>query len=94
MDNYTLKEVNELFLTWNEHPPVYVLLKALVEGLGGGTKPKPIDEAQIQELTFKSRGALPVVAKGKNPFEPKAAPVFDLETMRAKNREILLKKRA
>jgi hypothetical protein len=33
-----LAEVNDLFVGWSEHPPTNILVKALVEGLGGGLR--------------------------------------------------------
>ena len=41
IDSHTLPEVNELFSGWDEHTPTHLLVKALVEGFGGGKISSP-----------------------------------------------------
>jgi hypothetical protein len=86
IDEHTLQEVNDLFSGWKDHPPVYVLVKAIVEGFGGGKK-TDIEEKDIDQLQRESRGLLPILRGTKDPGLPKSAPVFDLDQMRIKNQE-------
>ena len=100
IDQHTLAEANELFSGWSEFPPTNLLVKALVEGLGGGTKPKVDPEVDVppEALAAMQRSAvgaisakagprLPVV-KGPDPGLPKTAPVFDIEELRRRNEDI------
>ena len=96
IDEHTLAEVNDLFEGWNDSPPTNLLVRAIVEGLGGGRKPVFVqDQAQISdrdltELASQAGKALPI-QRGPDPGLPKAAPVFDLDLMRKKNLAYIIK---
>ena len=100
-------EVNELFLGWEDFPPTNLLLKALVEGFGGGkpahraTEPLeiPPEAAQAMQdsamaaIVAKAGSRLPIV-RGRDPGLPKTPPVFDLEALRKRNAEATAKRKA
>lgn len=88
-----------MFDDWGENPPLYVLVKTLVEGLAGAGKPRTlasaaakagIDEATLAKLRAEAGKALPQI-KGRDPGLPKAAPVFDLDVLRRRNAERIAK---
>lgn len=98
--------MNELFEGWSEHPPTNLLVKAIVEGLGGGRSSAPSEnfvvppEAQkamqdsaLAEISVKAGHQLPVL-RGRDPGLPPAKPVFDLDEMKARNAEILQRRSA
>jgi hypothetical protein len=80
-------ETDELFRTWDKHPPTNILVKVIVEGLGGVdvSAPQGISEAELQKLAAEARGALPHV-RGTDPGLPRA-PVFDLDELRRRNQD-------
>jgi hypothetical protein len=95
-----LAEANELFTGWKEFPPTNLLVKAIVEGLGGGVKSEneaPFevpDEAMAEmqrsaasAIVAKAGNRLPMV-RGKDAGLPKAPPVFDIEELRKRNAEV------
>jgi hypothetical protein len=107
IDSHTLFEVKELFSGWSDHPPTNILVRAIVEGLGGGkasvaseddfSVPQVAQDAMQRAATAaiaaKAGSRLPVI-HGKDTGLPKAAPVFDLDILREKNIELLKKRRA
>lgn len=92
-------EVNELFAGWEEHPPVYVLVKAIVQGLGGGgampsretIEEQIIDDQILNKLRAEVQGYMPVV-RGRDPGLPKSKVVTDLDQMREKNRARIIER--
>ena len=98
IDSHTLPEVRELFDGWSDHPPTNLLVKAIVEGLGGG-KPKtyaPVDvppeafeqmqKSALAAIAVKAGPRVPII-HGKDKGLPKAAPIFDLDELRKRNAE-------
>jgi hypothetical protein len=96
-----LPEVEDLFSGWEEFPPTNLLVKAIVEGLGGGHKttaegdftvpPEALDAMQrsaLSQISVKAGPQLPIV-RGRDVGLPSAAPVFDLDTMRQRNQDRL-----
>lgn len=80
----TLKRVNEYFAKWKDHPPVYVLVKGLLEGLGG--KPAEDDPVPVNISQFvKEVGSTVPVVHGPDLGLPKTAVVFDIDEMRRRN---------
>ena len=96
-----MPEVNELFAGWGEYTPTNLLVKAIVEGLGGGVKEKPMAEQDIppEAMEAMRNSALTAIAakagsrvpilQGRDPGLPKAEPAFDLEEMRRRNADVL-----
>jgi hypothetical protein len=95
IDQHTLLEVNELFEGWGDAPPTNLLLKAIIEGFGGkgqGRAEPPVSAVQtpqdvdsaLQELASKAGPALPVM-RGKDPALGRFKPVFDEDSLKAKN---------
>lgn len=94
-----MAEANELFEGWSEHPPTNLLLKAIVEGLGGAQVPgsalpnvppeaaEAMERAALAEIQAKGAGRIPIV-RGRDKGLPKTPPVFDLDTMRAHNADV------
>lgn len=96
-------EANELFEGWEDYPPVYLSVKAIVEGLGVGkkrtTEPNamsPEDEkiafdsmqrSAMGAIAAKAGHRLPIIV-GKDPGLPKMAPVFDFAELRKRNMEV------
>jgi hypothetical protein len=95
-----LSEAHELFTGWDEHPPTNLLVKAIVEGLGGQTQPKANDVVDVPPeamLAMQRSAAQAVVAKagsrlpmvhGRDKGLPSAQPVFDIEEMRRRNADV------
>lgn len=93
--------MNELFSGWNEYPPTNLLLKALVEGFGGGSKPQveperldippeaalAMQRSAAAEISTRIGRGLPMV-RGRDTGLPKAPPVFDIDEMRKRNEAI------
>lgn len=93
-----------MFAGWDEHPPTNILVKALLDGLSGGAKPKTDAEgnwnippealAEMQKSAVASiqakadPGWLPVKS-GPDKGMPKMAPIFDVDELKAKNAEAL-----
>ena len=87
-----------MFEGWSDHPPTNLLLKAIVEGLGGGkatgTKQaelavppeaaEAMEKAALAEIRTKGAGRIPIV-RGRDKGLPKTLPVFDIDAMRANN---------
>lgn len=103
-----MKEVNELFAGWDEYPPVYLSVKAIVVGLGGGTKPTGIADpdfavpadamarmqsSALQEIKAKAGTRLPVMP-GRDPGLPKAAPVFDPDELKRRSSDAVRRRLA
>lgn len=96
--------MNELFEGWSEYTPTNILVKAIVEGLGGGPKPKEevdkdgfkvpvaaeyaMQRSAAQAIAAKAGSRLPVI-QGRDKGLPQSAPIFDLDEMRKKNMEVL-----
>jgi hypothetical protein len=90
-----------LFEGWAEHPPTNLLLQAIIDGLGGGSKAKPAKpsaeqtEAESRAMAAMQQSALAEiqtkagpsfpVMRGKDKGLPKAAPVFDENLLRERN---------
>lgn len=101
-------EANELFNGWDEYPPTNILVKALVEGFGGGVKKKQLvdDDSTIDvpDEAFKAmqRSALAGIAaraQGRLPIIagpdlglPKSQPVFDIDEMRKRNNDVIARR--
>jgi hypothetical protein len=100
-------EVNDLFAGWDEHPPTNILVKALLEGLGGGNKAKTkavtsadipaaamdaMQKSAMQAIAAKAGPTLPII-QGKDKALPKTPPIFDENELRQRNAEVL-KRRA
>jgi hypothetical protein len=96
-----LPEVEDLFSGWEEFPPTNLLVKAIVEGLGGGRKvtssedftvpSEALDAMQrsaLSQISAKAGPQLPVI-RGADVGLPKTTPVFDLDTMRQRNQDRL-----
>jgi hypothetical protein len=95
-----LLEVNELMLGWEDHTPTNILVKALLEGLGGGkaNKTPTADEFQqlapeamkamqdsaMEAIVAKAGNRLPVT-RGRDKGLPHRGPIFDVELLRDKN---------
>jgi hypothetical protein len=100
-------EVNELFSGWVDHPPTNILVKAIVEGLGGGRKAQidhetmdipPDASAAMQRsalagIASKAGPTLPVM-RGRDLGLPTAQPVFDIDEMKRRNAEIMNRRRS
>jgi hypothetical protein len=99
IDELTLADVNDLTSQWKDHPPTNILLKGLIEGLAGGSKPtvdaavdmppeafEAMQNAALAGIAARAGNRIPIMA-GRDPGLPKAAPVFDLDTLRQRNAE-------
>jgi len=101
IDQHTLPEVQDLFAGWGEYTPTNVLLKALLKGLGGEQTPPTVSTPDIPSHVFDEmqRSALAGIAakagprlpitRGKDAGLPKVAPVFDIDALRERNKEVL-----
>jgi hypothetical protein len=95
-----LGEVNELFTGWEEHPPVYVLVKAIVQGLGGGgampshetIEEQTTDDQILSKLRAEVQGLSMPIVRGRDPGLPKSKVVTDLDQMREKNRARIIER--
>ena len=98
-------EANELFTDWEEYPPTNLLVKAIVEGLGGGAKPKEnvdfavppeamlaMQRSAAQAIVTKAGPRLPMV-RGPDKGLPPTPPTFDLEEMRKRNVDVIQRRR-
>lgn len=101
-----MAEANELFEGWEEYPPTSITLKAIAAGFGVGQKENKVEddgtfiptEAQeamqrsaMQAIAAKAGSRLPIL-RGGDPGLPKAKPVFDIDSLRNKNIEVLKKR--
>ena len=99
IDSHTLIEVQELFDGWKDYTPTNILVKALVEGFCGKSKPeeepfaelppdaaKAMRQAALAEVARKAGPAIPIV-RGKDRGLPQKAPVFDYEELRKRDEE-------
>jgi hypothetical protein len=78
-----LAEVNELFDGWSEEPPVHLLVRALVWGLGGKPQPQVESDANsstVDEIRAKAGGMLPFY-RGRDPGLPKQSAVLDFSEL-------------
>lgn len=102
IDQHTLAEARELFEGWDEHPPTNILVKALLDGFGGGknTKPDPdlklpphiqdtLQRSAVAAINAKADPKWLPVTRGRDPGLPGVAPIFDLDELREKNAERL-----
>lgn len=85
-----------MFIGWNDHPPVYVSLQALMQGFGVKTQPTAAvaTDAEIHKLAASSQGGLRVM---RDPGLPKTPVVLSVEELHVRNAARLkerLKKRA
>jgi len=100
--------VNELFAGWKDHPPTNILVKALLDGFAGGGKKSSADggeinippsaqdamqRAAVAAISAKADAKWLPVTRGRDPGMPTSAPVFDVDELRSRNREVI-KKRA
>lgn len=90
--------MNELFNNWADYPPTNILVKALVEGFGGGKKTIENDASSFQvtpeadlamrsavaQISAKAGRGLPVI-RGRDTGLPNAPPIFDIEELKARN---------
>jgi hypothetical protein len=97
-----------LFRQWADYPPTNILLKALLEGLGGTKSKVEVEEQEATlgpndpafgEMQRAAAAAISMKAgralpimRGRDPGLPAAAPVFDESEMRKRNAEILRRK--
>lgn len=103
-----MAEVNELFAGWSEHPPTNILVKALVEGFGGGVKTQvryydtidiPVEATAAMQrsalagIAAKAGATLPVL-QGHDSGLPKATPIFDIGEMRERNANVIRRRQA
>lgn len=84
MDEYTIPEANELFREWKDHPPVYILVKAV---FGAESAEKQITDSEINELRRSAGNSLPIVP-GKAIKHPRTAAIFDFEQLRKLNESV------
>jgi hypothetical protein len=99
-------EAHELFEGWGDYPPTSITLKGLAAGFGVGVKENKVEddgtfvptEAQeamqrsaMQAIAAKAGARLPIM-RSRDPGLPKAKPVFDLDELRRKNAEAILKR--
>jgi hypothetical protein len=91
-------EANELFSGWADFPPTNLLLKGLLEGLGGGTKPAEngpnaeipaeaqlaMQQAALTEIAAKAGPRIPIT-RGRDKGLPKTQPTFDPDALRERN---------
>jgi hypothetical protein len=101
VDQMTLRETEDYFVSWTYAPPTSLMLQSF---LGWGTKTEKaeakagkqlsakdgITDDQLRELSSKSRGGIKINIK--DPGLPKAPPVFDENAMRLKNAELIARK--
>lgn len=94
--------MNELFAGWDEHPPTNILVKALVEGFGGKTKPQgasafvdvppeataEMSRSALTYIAAKAGSRLPIV-KGRDKGLPAKPPSFDVEELKKRNIETI-----
>lgn len=80
--------MNLIFASWREYPPVNVLLKSLLEGLGAKPEDPTVTPSELAELHKQVGSALPII-KGRDVGLPKSTPVFDLDEMRRKNQTLI-----
>lgn len=97
----TLPEANALFKGWDKEPPVYLSLKALLQGFVGAAKgngaprttaaitSNPDVDKTLSEISVKAGRAIPVL-RGKDHGLPKTVPVFDFEELKRQGRERII----
>lgn len=94
--------MNDLFRGWDEYPPTNLLVKAIVEGLGGckavaapevemtSEAFEAMQNSAIAAIAAKAGSRLPVV-QGRDRGLPNKAPVFDLDELRNRNMTVKAK---
>ena len=94
-----------MFHGWEEYPPTNLLVKAIVEGLGGGAKPKDdvdidvppeamlaMQRSAAQAIVTKAGPRLPMV-RGADKGLPPTPPTFDIDELRRRNAEVIQRRR-
>lgn len=96
----TLAEAREIFDGWPDYPPVFLMLKGLVEGLAGrpndrpalpsesvrSISPPPNDDATLERIATDSLGQIPLMRRP----DPQLAAMkleTDFDALRQRNLE-------
>lgn len=82
----TLAEAEEIFTYWADNPPVHVMLQVIARMLGW--KPAQHTTPSLAEIAAMPPPGLAVAANGNLGMPP---PVFDPDTLRARNHARLAK---
>jgi hypothetical protein len=83
-----LSEAEEIFDYWQEHPPTYILVGLISHILGwSGPKSRDIDADDVPELSVELS---PEEATELGREAELPAPVFSLDAMREKNKQMML----
>lgn len=80
----TLADIGEIFAYWERNPPVHLMVQVIGRLLGWTSSSQPSRPAEIDEIAGSAPPGLAVAANRKIGM-PEA--IFDLEALRARNRE-------